>query len=195
MEERQSFSDAELRHGLLRHMDGTREVEPGLTEELVRRGYLTGPPGPPRVTASGRDLLGMDAPLDDDIKAVVLASQVLRHVIPVGVERNTSDGGRIVVTSVEVWSHEVIVQWAEICTEISTRRPWSGDSPDPFESVSLTDDVGTPYARAGGGGGGSPYTQQMHVRFLGTPPDTASALLLALSRSDGQNGSVRIDLP
>lgn len=195
MEEPQSFSDAELRHALRRHMDGTREVEPALTEELVRRGCLTGPPGSPDVTASGRDLLGMDAPLDDDIKAIVFASQVLRHVIPVGVDRNTSDGGRIVVTSVEVWSHEVIVQWTEICTEISTRRPWAGDSPDPFESVSLTDDVGTPYARAGGGGGGGPYTQQMNVRFLGTPPDAASALFLALSRSEGQNGSVRIELP
>lgn len=99
------------------------------------------------------------------------------------------------MTSVEVWSHEVIVQWTEICTEISTRQPWSGDSADPFESVSLTDDVGTAYDRAGGEGGGSLYTQQMHVRFLGTPPDTASALLLTLSRSDGQNGSVRINLP
>jgi hypothetical protein len=195
MEERRSFSDAELRHALLRHMDGTREVEPALTEELVRRGHLTAPPGPPHVTASGRDLLGMDAPLDEDIKAVVLASQQLRHVIPVGAERNTSDGGRIVVTSVEVWSHEVIVHWTEICTEISTRRPWSGDSPDPYESVSLTDDVGTAYVRAGGGGGGSLYTQQMNVRFLGTPPATASTLWLALSRPAGENGSVRIDLP
>lgn len=75
MEERQSFSDGELLHALRRHMDGTREVEPALTEELVRRGYVTGPPGPPDVTAWGRDLLGMDAPLDEDIKAVVLASQ------------------------------------------------------------------------------------------------------------------------
>jgi len=191
MEEGRNFSDAELRHALLRHMDGTLEVKPALTEELVRRGCLTGPPSLPRVTASGRAFLGMDAPLDDDIKAVVLASQQLRHVIPVGVERNTSDGGRTVVTSVEVWSHEVIVQWTEICTA----QPLAGDSSDRFESVSLTDDVGTPYARVGGGGGGSRYTQQMHVRFVGTPPDTASALFLMLSRSDGQDGSFRIALP
>jgi hypothetical protein len=104
MEEDQEFSDGQLRHALLLHMDGTRDVEAPLIEALEQRGYLTGPAGRQRITASGRSFLGGDTPLDDDVKAVVLASQLLRHVLPLGIERDAPDGGRIVLTSIEIWS-------------------------------------------------------------------------------------------
>jgi hypothetical protein len=61
--------------------------------------------------------------------------------------------------------------------------------------MSLTDDNGTPYAFTGGGGGGGHYTQQMHARFLGTPPEDASTLLVTLPGSYGRLDPVHIELP
>lgn len=191
MDEEPGLSDPELRHALIRHMDGTREVAAELTEELVRRGYLTSTSGLYDVTPAGRSFLGIDVPPDDDVKAVVLANQLLRHVIPVGMEHATPEGGRVVVTSVEIWSHEVIAHWTEICTA----EPLTGERSDPLDSMSLTDDIGTPYALTGGGGGGGPHTRQMHARFLGTPPGDASMLLVRLPSSFGRLDPIRIGLP
>lgn len=190
MEEDQEFSDGQLRHALLLHMDGTRDVEAPLIDALEQRGYLAGPTGRQRITASGRRVLGGDTPLDDDVKAVVLASQLLRHVIPLGIERDTPDGGRVVLTSIEVWSHEVVLQWTEICT--AQRPPF--DRSDPFESVRLTDDLGTPYPRLGGGGSGV-HTQQMCCRFQGTPPNGAAVMSLTLPKRLGEHAPIRVDLP
>jgi hypothetical protein len=172
-------------------LDGTREVAPELTDELVRRGYLTGVSGLYDLTPAGRRFLGKDAPPDEDITAVVLASQLLRHVIPIGIEHATPDGGRVVLTSAEIWSHEVVLHWTEICTPQTV----PGERVDPFDSMSLTDDVGTSYAFTGGGGRGGLYTQQMLARFLGTPPEDASTLLVTLPGCHGRLDPVHIDLP
>lgn len=189
MEEGQGLSDAMLRHALMRHLDGTRDVEAPLIEALEESGYLTGPPGGQRITASGLSLLGMDAPLDDEIKAVVLASQLLRNVVPLGLERDAPDGGRVVLTSIEVWSHEVVIQWTGICTAYGPTI----DRSDPFGSMNLTDDLGTQYALLGGGGRGV-HTQQMCCRFLGTPPSNASVLTLTLPGRLGEHSPIQVDL-
>lgn len=88
-------------------------------------------------------------------------------------------------------SSDLILHWTEICTP----QPVPGERADPFDSMSLTDDIGTSYAFTGGGGRGGLSTQQMLARFLGTPPEDASALLVTMPRSHGRLDPVRIALP
>lgn len=88
----------------------------------------------------------------------------LRRAVPVACR--FSDGTWI--TSSEVWDHGVVIRWAK-------SEPAHG-SLLPVPGLTVADDLGTTYARRGGGASRNGRGSLGHAEFQPSPPPTATSL-------------------
>lgn len=109
----------------------------------------------------------------------------LRAVIPVAAEYPAAGGGRVIVTSVELWAHAVRVH----VNQVPPPNPASG-SP----MYELGDDLGTRYRQMGGGGELNLQLSTAGPTF--TPPVPDGVRVLRLHAGGLRPGDqVEIELP
>lgn len=87
----------------------------------------------------------------DEIEAWLGDALELRRVVVVGSEVRNSDGGRTIVSSVELWNTMMVVRWTVVAPD-RLRHSVANEEPRVWQ---CQDDVGTAYQLIGGGGGGS----------------------------------------
>ena len=122
----------------------------------------------------------------DDIEQWLGAPLELVRVVEVGVEVRNTDGGRTVVTSVEVWNTMLVVRWT-VVSPAALRHP--GDrAPRLWE---CRDDVGNQYQLRGGGGGGGERHWHGTAEFSAVDPK-ATKLFIVAEHSPGSK--VEVDL-
>lgn len=108
-------------------------------------------------------------------------------VVAVKQERRARNGGRVVATSVEIWGDRCRWSYAVFPSTL-------GEHPGDTAPWVQSDDVGTAYTWADGGGGGDGRWVFMSMGFRPGPP--AAATTLTLSGGDlapGQSFVVRLD--
>jgi Clp amino terminal domain, pathogenicity island component len=99
----------------------------------------------------------------------------LRRVVPVA--QQVSDGTWVV--SVEVWDHGLVVRWA------TSERPTPPLRRSRYMEMVVSDDVGTSYVGASGGGGGNPQRGfHYHREFEPAPPPQATSLRIRQEAGD-----------
>lgn len=74
------------------------------------------------------------------------------------------------IASAEVWGHGVVIRWA--------RSELAQSSHVPVASLSLSDDLGTSYARRGGGASRNRRGSLGHAEFEPVPPPGATSLVI-----------------
>ena len=82
------------------------------------------------------------------------------------------------IASVEVWDHGIVIRWAKPEQEPSSQVP--------FAPVSLSDDLGTSYARRGGGASRNRRGSLGHAEFEPAPPSRTSSLTIRDEEADDQ---------
>jgi len=95
----------------------------------------------------------------------------LVDVLPIKEVRRAAGGGRLFLTSVELWSNAV--RWHVVQTVPPDHRPFR--SSPLYE---MGDDVGTSYRIGGGGGSSDGTTWQESAVFMPAPPAAAHAIYL-----------------
>lgn len=98
----------------------------------------------------------------------------LRRVVPVASEVRNGDGGRTVVSSIELWNTMMIVRWTVIAPE-HLRHPMGQGPPQLWR---CEDDQGTNYRLIGGGGGGGERYWSGAAEFQPPPPPEARQIVL-----------------
>lgn len=109
----------------------------------------------------------------EDIERYLEGVPTFDRVVPVGVQLPGKGGGRVVLTSVELWSHGIIVRHASVAATI-----WMGagpDDPTPFD-WQVTDDSGNDYQMGAGGSGGGEQMQTGYQTFTPALRHDASVL-------------------
>lgn len=94
-----------------------------------------------------------------DIEAYLAESPVLQRVVAVNASVPARRGGRLVVTSVELWTTMIVVHFTIVGSDSSRRMPQREDEAAASiarmqETRFLGDDLGNTYEMVGGGGGG-----------------------------------------
>ncbi|HEV7755012.1 MAG TPA: hypothetical protein VGO94_04055 [Mycobacteriales bacterium] len=110
--------------------------------------------------------------LGDDLERWLGEVPTLHEVLPVQTERPARGGGRLVVTSLELWGDRA--KW-NVAQFPPPAPPAAGE---PLPKFALTDDAGTEYHVAGGGAGGDGRWWTEYVTFSPVPPAHATVLRL-----------------
>jgi hypothetical protein len=182
--------EKQLRHGSMTSVDSVLDYLVGrayrspdrlldardlLGQQDARRAADPQPAGQPRPFAppdAPADRYGRPVSEDDGTSWPGLDPVVeLVDVLPVKDVRRAVSGGRLFVTSVELWSNAV--RWHIF----QTVQPYH----HPFQSVPLYemgDDVGTSYRIGGGGGSSNGAAWQESAVFMPAPPAAARAIYL-----------------
>ena len=111
--------------------------------------------------------------LGDDLEQWLGEVPTLHGVLPVRAERRARGGGRLVVTSVELWGDRAKWNVAQF------PPPAPAGAGEPLPKFAMTDDAGTRYQLAGGGAGGDGRWWTEYVTFSPVPPAHATELRLA----------------
>jgi hypothetical protein len=107
------------------------------------------------------------------------------RVLPVNEEHDTRDGGRRVVSLVEVWSDRLVVRWIEFPMAVNNPRDFVRRPPD-----GVSDNAGTTYRETGTGSSGSKTRIDADARYVPTAP--AAATELVVRWWDGQRTLIRL---
>jgi hypothetical protein len=110
--------------------------------------------------------------LSDDLERWLGEVPTLHRVLPVAQERPATEGGRLVVASVELWGDRI--KW-NLAQFPPPPRPVTGRALPVFGMV---DDADTPYRLMGGGSGGDGRWWTQYVTFGPAPSQQATALRL-----------------
>ena len=136
-----------------------------------------------------------------DIEAYLAAAPVLQRVVEVNATVAARLGGRLVVTSAELWTTLIVVHYTIVGSDTSRRMPKGEEEADAFvarmqETRFLHDDLGNAYEMVGGGGGGGgdpALTIEMHqVTYRG--PVAADANSLTFHPEQAVAGPIIISL-
>jgi Clp amino terminal domain, pathogenicity island component len=103
---------------------------------------------------------------------------VLRRVVPIGREVEISEGRRLVLLSLDVWS-----EWVDLRVVLSSskeRAPIYGMG--GYDAWTLADDLGTAYRCIGTDFGGDYLFEVQESTFVPSPPSEATSLTLTLPR-------------
>jgi hypothetical protein len=105
----------------------------------------------------------------------------LRRVVPVVREVARRAGGRLIVSSVEIWVGLVVVNYAVTAHDFSHREAAMND-----RGTSIADDLGTRYRMysGGSGGGSNDLVVWCQTRFAPSVPDEARVLRVTSSMTD-----------
>jgi hypothetical protein len=104
----------------------------------------------------------------------------LQRVVPIVRELDVEDGWRLGLLSLEIWAGVLDLRVAVFATEEDPPR-LVGD----YTDWTLSDDLGTEYARLGKGTGGPSRFLVGQVAFTPSPPPEAATLTLALEPGEG----------
>jgi hypothetical protein len=111
--------------------------------------------------------------LGDDLERWLGEVPTLREVLPVRAERRARGGGRLVVSSVELWGDRL--KW-----NVAQFPPPAPLQPgDPLPKFTMTDDAGTEYRLTSGGAGGDGRWWTEYVTFAPVPPPEATVVRLS----------------
>jgi hypothetical protein len=125
------------------------------------------------------------------IEQYLSRSPVLERVIEVNETVEAQGGGRVVVTSVELWTTLIVVHHAVVGSEGMRHPPSEADAAETqrrFEYTrNLRDNLGNTYGIAGGGGGGGGDTamrfEQYQTTFRGPIDPGATSLVFRPANS------------
>jgi hypothetical protein len=109
----------------------------------------------------------------------------LLRVLPVNDEHGTRDGGRRVVSLVEMWSDRLVVRWVEFPMAVNNPRDFVRRPPD-----GVSDNVGTTYRETGTGSSGSKTRIDADARYV--PPVPTAATELVVRWWEGQRTVIRL---
>jgi hypothetical protein len=111
---------------------------------------------------------------DDEIEKWLGGVRELQRVIPVLTERPLRGGGRIIISSVELWDSFVVVRYAE------TPPPSMGNPSAAHQNHlwALSDDVVIDYGFSFGGGGGDDRFWHAYAAFVPAVDTRARRLFL-----------------
>jgi hypothetical protein len=108
----------------------------------------------------------------------------LVRVVPIAREVEISEGRRLALLSLEVWS-----EWVDLRVSLSSseeeRRPVLGTA--GYDAWMLADDLGTEYRSLGTQFGGDDLFQVHESTFAPSPPPEASTLTLTLPAAEGRD--------
>ena len=111
---------------------------------------------------------GAQKVLADDFERWLGEVPTLHGVVPVAAERRARGGGRLVVSSLELWGDRA--KW-----NVAQFPPPAPPEPgEPMPKFAMTDDAGTVYAVVGGGAGGDGRWWTEYVTFSPEPPEHAT---------------------
>jgi hypothetical protein len=96
-----------------------------------------------------------------EIEAYLDGAPVLLRVVEVNITAPARKGGRLVVSSAEIWTTLIVIHYATVGSEA---LQWHGGDPNGDEfaawqsaqqrALQVSDDLGTTYPMVSGGGGG-----------------------------------------
>lgn len=184
------FDDAAVTEALLSLAVGDGLVQPGLREELVRRGLLRAGTYAD-LTAEGTELAGLFGPSQLTVRDFALRTRTLRRVVPVASEAITTSGDRVVVTSVELWSNAVVVTWLTIGIDFVSPLTEGGHW---GATGWLTDADGNEHPQDGGQGGGGPYVYRCTSTFRFYDASNKDDLLFTPGAFQGDAATVPVRL-
>jgi Clp amino terminal domain, pathogenicity island component len=108
----------------------------------------------------------------------------LVRVVPIAREVEISEGRRLALLSLEVWS-----EWVDLRVSLSSSeeepRPPQGTA--GYDAWTLADDLGTEYRRLGTSFGGDDLFQVHESTFAPSPPPEASTLTLTLPAAEDRD--------
>jgi hypothetical protein len=130
---------------------------------------------------------------DDDFAELTAylasAAPELLRVVPVAMTLSGEDGGRLIITSAEIWTGMIVIHVATIGAPLPSAAPG--------RLSSLEDDRGNTYAllgaSSGAGSDGARTLGSERWSYVGPVAEDASALIFRPARAAGPAG-VNIDL-
>ena len=108
----------------------------------------------------------------------------LLRVVPIAREVEISEGRRLILVSLDIWS-----EWADLRVSLSSsadeRRAALGTA--RYDAWSMTDDLGTEYQCLGTSIGGDDLFQEHQATFTPSPSPEATTLTLTLPAPEGRH--------